>query len=131
MVFGLDLKCGYDLDPAGFELDPESPESVAQEILHRLDMRRGTLVYDDENAGLPLSQYSSKGFTPEDLAALPGAIRAEILKARPRVIDAEIAVSVVGQNALRVAISVTLSSRKTFPLVIEITKAGAAIAAGV
>lgn len=127
MTFGLDLACLDDLDPAGTELDPESFESVVQEILHRLDMARGTLVSDDENAGLSLSDWSSRELTANELAALPGAIQAEMLKARPRVQAVAVTVNQLDGFSLRLSAVVTLASGKVFPLTVDVTKAGLAL----
>jgi hypothetical protein len=127
VTFGLDLACLDDLDPAGTELDPESFESVVQEILHRLDMARGTLVSDDENAGLSLSDWSSRELTANELAALPGAIQAEMLKARPRVQAVAVTVNQLDGFSLRLSAVVTLASGKVFPLTVDVTKAGLAL----
>lgn len=123
-AFGLDLVCGADLDPNGRELAEDSIESVVQEILHRLDMRRGTLVHDDPTAGFPLASMSSRELTPADQAAIPAQVRAECLKASPRLASVTVRPLESARDRIRLSIAGTLANGRTFELTTDVTRAG-------
>ncbi len=75
--FGLDLWCEQDLDPRMPEVN--GLVAFAQALARRLDTPRNMLI-DDQDYGYDLVELVSRGMTPDELAAIPGRIVAELRK---------------------------------------------------
>lgn len=77
--YGSDMSCDSDVDENARELDGFDPLVLAQAIVRRLDCPRGALP-DDPGYGIDLRSRINKGMTAEDVRALGGQIRGEVLK---------------------------------------------------
>jgi len=124
--YGLDLACGFDLDPTGREIAADSIEGLAQVCVHRLDMPRGSLVddgEDGEDAGLELASYLSRGMTDDELAALPARINAELSKDE-RVNRVDTKIVLFSREVLRLQFFVTPNAGPTFRMTTDTTTAG-------
>src|SRR5262249_13556353 len=75
--FATDLDCSDDLNPLGTTVS--GPLCLAQAIQRRLSTPRG-MVIDAPNYGRDLREYLSRGMTAAELEAIPGDVRAEVLK---------------------------------------------------
>jgi hypothetical protein len=75
---GYDVSCVEDIDPKAREVEGE--EMMAQAWARRLGTSRGSLGDDDPDYGLDLLDVLHKKMTAAEIAAIPGQIRAELLK---------------------------------------------------
>jgi hypothetical protein len=109
---------------------------VAQAIYRRLTTPRGTLRggEEEENYGIDLSDYVGSSATPQRLAAIPGIVRAEVLK-DDRVLDVKVsctfATSADGLVTVTLALWVTLSETgEAFPMTLTAGEAGVQLSMG-
>lgn len=88
--FGSDLQCATDLDPMMRELAANDPRLVAESDLRRLQTPRGGLL-DDPDYGYDVRELLRAPLTRAQLAAVPGRIRAELMKDdRHRSVDVDV-----------------------------------------
>jgi phage baseplate assembly protein W len=98
--FGVDLDCADDLDPMMSLVD--GLRVVAQAVYRRLSTPRG-MVIDAPDYGFDLRSLLHKGMTPAERAAIPGLVRAEVLKDQ-RIQRAEVQLTEVAPDALKLSI---------------------------
>lgn len=101
--FGSDLSCADDLTADMAELASDDPLVVAQATYRRLNTPRGALI-DDPDYGLDVCSYLHKGMTPQEVRAIAGQIRLEVLK-DDRVLEAEVRVTPSGQDRYALSIA--------------------------
>lgn len=130
LKWGVDLNCADDLTERMEELDPNSPLGVAQSTLHRFTTERNTLVdsLNDDGSMKPDSDYGydvvdlvNKGITTDELAQMPGQLRAEAMK-DDRIATCTVDVTFDGKT-LTIACHGQLEDpeKKTFDLVFSVT----------
>lgn len=86
--YGRDLSCVTDVTDNLDEVDPESPQGIAESSMRRLISPRGSL-YEDPDYGLDLRSICNKGVTYEELREIADQARAEVKK-DDRVEDAQV-----------------------------------------
>lgn len=106
---------------------------VSQAIARRLSTPRGSLLGgpEEEVYGFDLAGLIGTEATRPRIAALPGRIRAELLK-DDRIVDAEVKVFAETEAAalvsLRIEMSVSLADEsRSFPLTLAVTDVGLSI----
>ena len=77
--YGSDISCDSDLSPDLAEIDGFDTLVLAQAIVRRLDCPRGALP-DDPNYGIDIRSYLNRGMTDEEIRAMGGQIRNELVK---------------------------------------------------
>lgn len=120
--FGVDLWCLDDVDELGRTVT--GPEGVGQALYRRFKTRRGGLL-DDEDYGFDLQELLSKGMTREQLAAIPGQIRAECLKDE-RIESATVTTRLLAPETLEVTIR-AVTGLGPFSLVLSASAAAIAL----
>lgn len=98
--FGVDLDCTDDLDPM-FGL-VSGLRVVAQAVYRRLSTPRGMLI-DAPDYGFDVRSLLHRGMTPEERAAIPGMIRAEVVKDE-RIQSAEVQLTDVLPESFRLVV---------------------------
>ncbi|AKT38249.1 hypothetical protein [Chondromyces crocatus] len=98
--FGVDLDCAEDLDPLMGTVT--GLQVVAQAIYRRLSTPRG-MVLDAPDYGFDLRSLLHKGMSPAEQAALPGLVRAEVLK-EERIQSATVQILDFTSDAFRLSI---------------------------
>lgn len=116
--FGTDLDCADDLREmmtltSGLRL-------VAQAVYRRLSTPRG-MVIDAPGYGYDLRALLHKGQTPTARTAIPGLVRAEVLKDE-RIDNAEVQVVALAHDALQLAI-ICHTAAGSFRLTLDVTAA--------
>lgn len=89
--YGRDLLCVDDLDPRAKETDPNSLESLSQDLYHRVSTARGQMP-DDADYGIDLVGLLHRPTTQTELLAMAGEVSAECRK-DDRVSDVETTVT--------------------------------------
>lgn len=125
--YGRDLSCVYDCDEQLTEVDPQSSDAIVEALIRRLITSRGSLV-DDENYGLDIRSYLSKGMTPRQLQQVQDDVRVECLKDE-RVEDISVTVTTANTSAgltMTLSLSVTPADPeiKAFNFVFAVTDKG-------
>lgn len=116
---------GRDLDTSTGDIDPFGREvtglpALAQALAARLETPTGTLIDDDDgDYGFDLSGLLSEGMTPDEIAAIPGRIQAEI-EEDERVGRAIVKVARQTSESLQLAVAIVAASGPTFDLVLAI-----------
>lgn len=77
--YGRDLVCIDDLTPTLRETDPDTNESLAQDLYHRITTASGTLP-DDKDWGVDVRDYLSHALTYEGLLLIGSTLEGEIRK---------------------------------------------------
>lgn len=77
--YGSDIRGTQDLDPSMRETDGRSTLALAEALVRRLDCPRGALP-DAPDYGLDLRGYLHRGVTADQVRALGGQVRGELLK---------------------------------------------------
>lgn len=77
--YGSDISCDTDCDPTMAEVSGNSTLALAQALVRRLDCPRGQNP-DDPDYGIGLRQYLNSPKTANEINALGGQIRLELLK---------------------------------------------------
>lgn len=77
--YGRDLSCVTDLTPDLDEVDPQSPQGIAEAICRRFISPRGCLI-EDPDYGLDLRGICNKAITYEELRELADQAQAEAKK---------------------------------------------------
>src|SRR5262249_35544866 len=116
--FGTDLDCGDDLNPLGSTVT--GPLCLAQAIQRRLSTPRG-MVIDAPNYGRDLREYLSRGMAAENIEAIPGEVRAELLKDE-RLEEVDVVPTMPASDALRLDIACQ-TAEGPFSLVLDVTQA--------
>lgn len=122
---GVDIACTDDI-PAGFPL-VSGYTTLAQSIYRRLTSPRGSVI-DAPDYGLDVREYLSRGLTQAQLAAMPGEIRAEVLKDE-RVHDCSVTVVSSTDTVLELAFSVQAEDGP-FTFTVSVSEAGATLNGG-
>lgn len=118
IAYGLDLSCDQDIDPLMTEADGFL--ALAQALVRRLDTPSGSLIDDERGTyGEDVHAMLSRGMTEDELAAVPGRIRAQFLD-DDRVRDAEVTVQFSSAATLRLECRVYgLDSAGSFTVAID------------
>lgn len=104
--YGRDLVCIDDLDPRAKETDPNSLETLAQDLYHRVSTSRGQMP-DDPDYGIDLIEFLHRPTTTTELLAMAGVVSGECRK-DDRVSDVETTVTFDSKtDSLSVSIDVT------------------------
>lgn len=77
--YGVDLVCVEDLTPNLEETDPDSYESLGQDLFHRVTTPREGLP-DDKDFGDDITAYLSKGCTEREIRSIEGRVALECSK---------------------------------------------------
>jgi hypothetical protein len=127
--YGVDLICTDDLTDRLDETDPDTIESLAQDLYHRITTPRGTLP-DDPDYGEDVRAYLSQGMTQRDLLSMAGRIASECEK-DDRVVKVEVTVIAPDLKTLNITIRVDpeLPNLKPFVLIVVVTSGSALLEA--
>lgn len=117
--FGSDLVCIDDIEIDARETDPNSNESLAQDLYHRIITARDNIP-DAPNFGLNIVRFLSSGATPEQLISFQGQIANEFKKdERVNAVSVVVTLSV---DTLRVsAIVQPVTEEATLQFVVTLT----------
>lgn len=118
--FGADLDCADDFTPLFDELDTKDPKLVAQAVYRRLTTPRGGLI-DDPDYGFDVRTLLHKPLSATYQAAIPGLIRAEVMK-DDRVATCTVTLSNVTPLGFDVAVACT-TARGPFSLTFSVADA--------
>lgn len=118
--FGTDLDCEDDLNPLGSMVS--GPLCLAQALVRRLSTPRG-MVIDAPNYGRDLREYLHRGLTPDDVEAIPGEVRGELLKDE-RIEEVDVLATMPAVDALRLEITCQTAEG---PLSLELNVTAAAV----
>lgn len=119
--YGRDLKCIEDLTSTLEETNPDTVESLAQDLYHRFTTARGTLV-DDLDFGEDARGFLSEALTPAMLLSIGGRLALEGLK-DDRVAECEVDARLTAPGVLTITIQVTPADPRlrAFAMVMGIT----------
>lgn len=124
LSYGTDIGCAIDVDPGLAEVS--GARVVVESIIRRLDCPRGGLG-DDPSYGYDLRGSQHEGMTRDQIRAVEGEVRAEVLD-DDRVRSAVVVASTSPDaRSLRVRVTGALAdaSRTPFVLTLALTDAGA------
>lgn len=116
---------GRDLDTSTGDIDPFGREvtglpALAQALAARLETPTGTLIDDDDgDYGYDLSGLLGEGMTPDEIAAIPGRVQAE-LEEDERVARATVKVVRQTSESMQLTVAVVASAGPVFDLVLSI-----------
>lgn len=117
--YGTDLDWANDLNPTGRMVS--GIELLGQVAFHRWRTPRGACL-DAPDDGLDISEYLSSGMTPAEIAAIPGDMRAELLK-DDRFEDCEVVLSQITPDSFKVRARITPANGPEFDLVLSVADA--------
>ncbi len=103
--YGVELSCVLDADENLSEVDPMSPVGIGQATLRRLNTPRG-MIADDRDYGVDVRGYCNRGVPVDELVALNGTIRLEVVK-DDRIADVAVTVTIPALNELNISIWIT------------------------
>lgn len=126
--FGLDVSCYVNGDLDATFAPMTGARVVAEAVARRLETPRGSLA-DDPDFGFDVISLLNDGASPTRLALSAAAIAAEAEKDE-RVLSADTTVVFdAGARTLRIRIAL-VTSAGPFPLVLDVSAAGLALANG-
>lgn len=116
--FGIDLKCGDDLDPGMGQVSGIA--LMHQAVRHRLTTRRGSLLrYPDY--GIDVRDLLSEGVDETALAQIPSAVDGELAKDE-RILASE-TVATWDASASKLTLAITIETAEgPFDLVLSVDK---------
>lgn len=103
VYFGVDLDCLDDLTEGMREI--AGAAVVAQDCYRRLITPRGQLL-DEPDYGFDLAELLSRWMTPEQVAAIPGLVRAELSKDE-RIDSVTVSAVATSEGTVRLTIKAT------------------------
>ncbi len=114
--FGTDFDCTDDLTLEMREVS--GPLVLAQNVYRRLSTPRGMLL-EDPDYGKDLREYLHRGLTATERAAIPGEVRAEVLK-EERIASATVRVVAFSDEEMTLEIYCE-SAEGPFSLTLDVT----------
>jgi len=122
--YGVDLDCWDDMSESMAELEPESPDGVAQALWHRLTTRAGSLeeLDDDPDYGRSVFDVLHASMSNLELRAEQDLLRAECLK-DDRVATCDVKLTQVGASEFELDVSGELYNGQVYTLVQTVSTA--------
>lgn len=119
--YGRDPVCTDDLTPTLKETDPNTIESLAQDLFHRITTERGSIP-DDPDFGEDARNFLSAGTTSAGLIAAAGRLQLECGKDdRVAHVDVTAVFTAPGELTINLAVTPELAGLQPFNLIVALT----------
>lgn len=118
--YGTDIWCIDDIDEGFTEISGR--KVLIQNLIRRLRTPRGGII-DAPDYGLDLAELLSRGMTPAEVGAIPGAVRSELLKDE-RVAAVAVTSRQTGAEVLELTIKITPVEGEPFQFTVDASAAG-------